>query len=945
MKKKQPKQKVAIMKPRSTDHPTISVCLIARNEEKFLDQCLRSVMPIADEIIFVDTGSTDRTLEIARKYTDKIWLHPWNDSFSEARNHYLEYATGDWIFQIDADEELVREDIPRVLRAVSDETIDGILIQIVNTSQKEKSRGVFNVERIFRHNGAIHYEGRVHNRIVGITSAKAYPIRFLHYGYDPGQGGTDRKFARTVPLLLKDLADNPHNPATHHYLSCSYLSRNLYRETIDHGLQAIRLAETSRSHDLMFLWTRYNICLAYYRQSQLPEAEETAAQALALYPDHIDSHFIMIVIAFDQKRWKDLLHHATRYLDLLGLLETDPTRFGSLVTCSVNEAWNIHVLLGIARYETGDPQFIDSFDQALKTAADPFVAARAAGLFFADAGAAGHARRYFELANTLRPGDAAVDKTLKDLSLTIPTISCVMIVKNEEVFLEKCLLSIRDWVDEIIIVDTGSDDDTVNIARRFTDKIYFHPWEGSFSKARNQAALYATGDWIFIIDGDEELITGSGPKLRAAVMSAGSADAFLITTVSTYGGGQKTARHNSERLFRNNGIIHYESIVHNRVVGHTSTKPTKAEIMHYGYNVDEKKTNEKFIRTEALLKKQIAEDPDKPLPHHYLGTSYLAKGFFRECIAESEKAIALAEKIGDAQPIYLWSHQNAAMSYYYLGEMDHAKRHALRTLEKFAGNMDSYYVLALVAAEQGDWQAVRNCGEKYLERLAYYEANSDRAGILINTTMGEGSSVNLLIGHSWYRTGDKAKMMACYGNAQTLATEPWQAWWAAAAYHMEKTLDYAEAQNLLNEALSLAPEEQRIWYSLAKAGSLLKNRGDELYWLEKLHAAGSGDETVLNRLAVMRFDDGKPADTVKILDSLLAHHGENLQALLNIGIAHKLLENYPEAADRFMKVIQLCPQDPKPWHHLSEISLKLGQTDEAEIFGERAKALQAESIR
>ena len=71
-----------------------------------------------------------------------------------------------------------------------------------------------------------------------------------------------------------------------------------------------------------------------------------------------------------------------------------------------------------------------------------------------------------------------------------------MIVKNEESFLEQCLRSIKDYVDEIIIVDTGSMDRTVEIAGRFTDKIYFHAWENSFSKARNQSLAYATGDWI-----------------------------------------------------------------------------------------------------------------------------------------------------------------------------------------------------------------------------------------------------------------------------------------------------------------------------------------------------------------------------------------------------------------------------------------------------------------
>ena len=97
-------------------------------------------------------------------------------------------------------------------------------------------------------------------------------------------------------------------------------------------------------------------------------------------------------------------------------------------------------------------------------------------------------------------------------SITNPTISCCMIVKNEEAFLSQCLESVKGHVDEIIIVDTGSTDDTVKIAQRYTDKIYLHPWEGSFSKARNQALSYVTCDWVFQIDADEELIEGSGPK-------------------------------------------------------------------------------------------------------------------------------------------------------------------------------------------------------------------------------------------------------------------------------------------------------------------------------------------------------------------------------------------------------------------------------------------------
>jgi glycosyltransferase involved in cell wall biosynthesis len=105
--------------------PKISLCMIVKNEERYLDNCLKSVKDVVDEIVIVDTGSEDRTVEIAKNYTDKVYFHPWKNSFSEARNHYLKYAAGDWIFQIDADEELVREDVS----GVSSETMESFIMR------------------------------------------------------------------------------------------------------------------------------------------------------------------------------------------------------------------------------------------------------------------------------------------------------------------------------------------------------------------------------------------------------------------------------------------------------------------------------------------------------------------------------------------------------------------------------------------------------------------------------------------------------------------------------------------------------------------------------------------------------------------------------------------------------------------------------------------------
>ena len=85
---------------------SLSACLIVRNESYCLARCLDSLVGVVDEIILVDTGSTDQTLEIARRYTDKIYHHDWQDDFATARNQSLMHASGDWILIIDADEAL-----------------------------------------------------------------------------------------------------------------------------------------------------------------------------------------------------------------------------------------------------------------------------------------------------------------------------------------------------------------------------------------------------------------------------------------------------------------------------------------------------------------------------------------------------------------------------------------------------------------------------------------------------------------------------------------------------------------------------------------------------------------------------------------------------------------------------------------------------------------------
>ena len=153
-----------------------------------------------------------------------------------------------------------------------------------------------------------------------------------------------------------------------------------------------------------------------------------------------------------------------------------------------------------------------------------------------------------------------------------------MIVKNEENVLERCLINIKDFVDEIIIIDTGSTDKTIDIARKYTNKIHFFEWCDDFSKARNYSLSKATCDWIFILDADNIIFKDDLMLLRD-IIKDNNTDLYSITTLNLIQSNfldkmdkmyfkslkKFCADGHAYRLFRNKPDIRFEFRVHERM--------------------------------------------------------------------------------------------------------------------------------------------------------------------------------------------------------------------------------------------------------------------------------------------------------------------------------------------------------------------------------------------
>jgi len=190
-------------------------------------------------------------------------------------------------------------------------------------------------------------------------------------------------------------------------------------------------------------------------------------------------------------------------------------------------------------------------------------------------------------------------------------ISIAMIVKNEEVMLEQCLMSVKE-ADEIIIIDTGSTDNTIKIASKYTDKIYTdYKWRDNFAEARNYANSKCTGDWILVLDADEELEIGGIKKIRKAIAETKGNSLDLIVYA------EKTC-FDSPRVFRNRKEIFWKGAVHNYI---NVVENNKTDIkIKMGYSPAHKNDPDRALR---ILTNEVAKNPQAVRETFYLGREYI----------------------------------------------------------------------------------------------------------------------------------------------------------------------------------------------------------------------------------------------------------------------------------------------------------------------------------
>lgn len=313
----------------------LSVAIIEKNEEKNIRRLLDSLMPIKKEIsmeiIIIDTGSIDNSINIAREYTDKIYSYKWNDDFAQARNVSISYCTGEWILILDADEEI--DDYAKLIEFLNNDSNN-----VYNTCEiicrsygdtKLKTYADCGLYRLFRNNTGFHYEGRIHEQPIVIEPVISTDIVINHYGYmNDDIDLVINKYERNMKLLQEDLHNNIRVDYTRYqiYQTYSFINKRI------EAMQVIK-AEYNKNNE-------YSNIINYVRELYSNKEYSKAIEVLSYIKDkynYIDVDFYLGISYYYNKNYKKAINKFYDYIEEYNTIQKGyDDKYKSIIIYSIN---------------------------------------------------------------------------------------------------------------------------------------------------------------------------------------------------------------------------------------------------------------------------------------------------------------------------------------------------------------------------------------------------------------------------------------------------------------------------------------------------------------------------------------------------------------------------------------------------------------------------------
>jgi glycosyltransferase involved in cell wall biosynthesis len=600
----------------------LTIGMIVKNEEKNLEKCLEALKPLREnletELIIVDTGSTDKTVEIAEKYADKVLHFEWVNDFSAARTVALREAKGEWFMTIDADEELLDYGPLKDFLFGNPLRDNYAMASIVQRNLRDDgSFSDFNAVRLAKVTPSLCYEGKIHEAFNSRGSLFMTEAIVNHSGYAESNNKSGERYERNIKLLLQETKEQPDNPLIMKQLYDSYVPFD--KEEAIKWLDKCRLTAIAQKDDKMILAAFAKECVYYV-------TEENINKILNLYDEYTKLSLLLTKKNGYYALEMDIFATAGLCLNAVKKYAQAEKCFSSYV--EITDA-----------YEEGKMNTAELF---IEEPSFPKSSVNYVNIL----------KKYRETLLSLGKTNEAelIKKRIINPKWDGIVVTIGMIVKNEEKVLARCLEGlqpIRDRVKtELIIVDTGSTDKTVEIAEKYGAKVLYFDWIGDFSAARNVGLRAAKGEWFMFIDADEHLINGE--LLGAFFAETDSNKNFDAATfiIRNLEGDKRLNDFRAFRIIRNFKGLKFHHKIHEQFdVQPRSTAMIEAIAEHrsYGRKLNEENDNERFKRNVTLLQKELEKDPDNMLVLKQMYDSYVvfdedkALEYLTECFDKAVK--------------------------------------------------------------------------------------------------------------------------------------------------------------------------------------------------------------------------------------------------------------------------------------------------------------------
>lgn len=269
-----------------------SVCMIAKNEEKNIERCLKSIQHFDCEIIVVDTGSTDRTKEIAYQYGAKVYDFEWINDFSAARNFSISKASYDWILVLDCDE-WAEESTPEEFMVLAREypAYIGRLKRKNFTPGGNQQRIYIDMVERFFNRRYYHYEAPIHEQLTPSTSQTPYafeiPLTVLHTGYVGTEEELAAKRIRNMTLLQKELERHPDDPYLYFQMGQEYYCEDDYETAAEYYSKVLTFDLSPTLEYLRLTIQAYGNCLIHLNRIEEALQYEQIYDTFATNPDFV----------------------------------------------------------------------------------------------------------------------------------------------------------------------------------------------------------------------------------------------------------------------------------------------------------------------------------------------------------------------------------------------------------------------------------------------------------------------------------------------------------------------------------------------------------------------------------------------------------------------------------------------------------------------------------